>query len=450
MGFSDLLSSQPYDQPSLGTLYARLLLHDPKRTHYGSDDPVTGSVTIRFERSTGKVANFAELFGPLEVDITLKGTIRIVSSNSAISESSSQNDLVFVTKTAKLHTGPFRTEPGTERDFPFSINFPEHADAKHKTTVSAYQDAEGKWKFQQRLSDTTIEDLPPTLNSRKKDAIVKSDMLIRYGISLQVEMPGIDIRIINPTSEKEVLYDRPRVPAIAATMQSDQTTSFKQQLSVESKALIAPENRSSGFRNLFKSTGPLPKYVFDAICSGVPQHIFIGQPINFTLSLSTDWDQTTAIASNIPEVSLSSCRISLIANTRGKRSDQPSSGESHTSEVLKEKACEVTGLTSTTSGDVDVGTLSSVPSTFTHEDISREYKLKIALSFSALGQTMNVMRILSLTVHPPLLEDVADADVDESMGVTATGAEENTTPLPAYDTVLGDGPTPSYFDQREQ
>ncbi|KAF2162967.1 hypothetical protein M409DRAFT_58003 [Zasmidium cellare ATCC 36951] len=461
MGLS-VLSSQPTD-PSLGVLHARLHLDDPKRIHYGSDDPVDGSVRLKFERNGMKGAPATELFGPLEVNLTLKGTMRFVSGNSAISDSSPQNESVFVNKTISLHTGPFRAAPGTEHDFPFSLNFPEHADAKHKTSVSAYQDAAGNWKFRQRLSDTTIEDLPPTLASKQKHAMVTSDMSIRYGLVLQVTMPGIDVRILTPVIEKEVLYDRPRVPPIAATTQSAQTTSFTQLLSVEHKSLLPPSDphrtsSSRSLKSLFKSSPPLPKYAFNVSCTGIPQHIFIGQPITFPLRITPSSENSTTATTPPPEISLTHCTLSLIAHTHGRTTlASPSSEETHNTELLKEKPCDVIGFDSTTTairmGHIDVGTLSAVPSTFTHGDMRREYKLKIAIGLSCLGQNFHVTRMLGVVVHPPVIDlgDVGVEEEGEGNGVVLGMEEENVTPLPSYDAVVGgEGATPGYFEREPQ
>ncbi|KAK4502236.1 hypothetical protein PRZ48_005661 [Zasmidium cellare] len=458
MGLS-VLNSQPTD-PSLGVLHARLHLDDPKRIHYGSDDPVDGKVRLLFERNAIKGAPETELFGPLEIDLTLKGTIRFVSGNSAISDSSPQNESVFVSKSINLHTGPFRAAPGTEHDFPFSLNFPEHADAKHKTTVSAYQDSAGNWKFRQRLSDTTIEDLPPSLISKQKHAMVTSEMSIRYGLSLKISMPGIDVRIIYPLLEKEVLYDRPRVPTMAATTQSSQTTSFKQPLSVEHKSLLAPppseETKrtpsSRSLKSLFKSSPPLPKYAFNVSCSSIPTNIFIGQPITFPLAMTTDPSSTTSPTTEPPEITLNACTISLIAHTHGTSSFNASEPTSNT-EVLKTKTCDVIGYSpSTPRGHIDVGTLSAVPSTFEHGDLRREYKLKIVISLSVLGQNMNVTRMLGVVVQPPLL-DLGDvgSPLPEDEGVVVVHDEENATPLPSYDAVMGgEDATPGYFEREPQ
>lgn len=230
---------------SLGTLHILPLLHEPSKVHHGSDDPICGTVSVRYTTSKLKNKENAELFGPLKIKLRLIGSIEIGRASDL------QNTRVCL-KVETIQDGPVKLMAGSQAQYPFSITFPPHSDPKVNTAVSAQQTAEGQWKFQQKTTSVETEPLPPTIRLRERDGVTKREIAIRYVLGVTAEMPGFSVEIVQPPLDKEILYDQPQMPATAIAVLGERALRSKQTLTVQDDCLLNDEARPHGFRGMCK------------------------------------------------------------------------------------------------------------------------------------------------------------------------------------------------------
>lgn len=426
-------SSAVVSSAALGGLHVKLFLRNAKRIHYGSDDPVTGTVVLKYlphVRGLPESTLNAELFGPLKLDVILKGTARVNHEDETRADVSN-----LFTKTINLHNAPFRAPPDTEHEFPISITFPESSRPRTNTSVVAVQDENGRWSFRESISSIEVDALPPSLDAKAKEPSSMTAKLVglqtvvgvRYTIGAVVHMPGIDVNIINenvPNGYEAVYYERPRVPLQFATNNHTSTHDFSQTLTAQDESLRADDERPNGFmgktKALLRST-EFPRYVFRATFARIPEHAFVGQPLSFNVCIATDPSSTTRIH---PDVLLESCNIALLAHTTGT---QPPNIE-----TLRTKRCDVASSTPFSDQNgwtqtIDIGTLTWVPSSFTHDNIGRYYKLRIVCQLAVGKQKLTVKRDVPITIHPPLSLTEPPEFETEMPGL------ERTASLPAYE-----------------
>lgn len=421
---------------SLGTLHILTLLHEPNKVHYGQE-PICGTVSVRYTTSKLKDKEHAELFGPLKIRLRLMGSVEI-------GRASDVNNTKVCLKVDTIHDGPVKLMAGSLTQYPFEITFPPHADPKINSAVSAQQAENGDWKFHQRTTSVHTEPLPPTMRSSEREGISKRETAIRYVLAVAAEMPGFSVEIIHPPLPKEVLYDQPRMPTSATAMLSERAPRSKQKLVVRDEAFLGEEARPQGFRGkakaILKHEEP-PRYVFEVYFENVPKHIFVGQPVDLDLSVASNSEQSTA--ASFPPVSLQSASAALIAHTTSPRSSFDASDLVMSTETLKAKEAEIHPKGSFDKSrdhtkTISFGALSYVPSSFRYADIvSRTYKLRLMLAFLVCGQTVNCMRQFDVVVHPPLL-----LDEDEQPPSFDAVFEED---LPSYDEVVAGPSTASYL-----
>ncbi|EME45587.1 hypothetical protein DOTSEDRAFT_43885 [Dothistroma septosporum NZE10] len=199
---------------SLGTLHVLPLLRELNKVHYGSEDPIRGTVSVRYTTSKLKHHEHSELFAHLRIELRLTGRVEIGRATSL------KNARICV-KSEVLHDGSVKLMPGSQAHYPFEITFPPHAEPKFNTLVSAEQTDGGQWKFHKRTTSVTTEPLPPTLRSTEHEGVAKRALAIRYILDAVVEMPGFDVDVVHPPLGKDVLYDQPRIPASATAMLSE-------------------------------------------------------------------------------------------------------------------------------------------------------------------------------------------------------------------------------------
>lgn len=423
----------------LGTLHVKLLLDQPQRVHYGPDDAVTGHILLKYRAAIPGLSPLtlnAELFGPLSLQVVFRGIARL-----HIGEESRVDTHLLFAKVEQVHDGSFRAQPDSEHVFPFTIRFPEHAQPRANTRVAATQhETSGRWVFEQSVASIDVDALPPSMESTVQRSpagvtltqeVAKTLASVRYTLTLQVRMTGIEVQIevVNRGRKEIVYYDQPKVPASRAINYLTQSHAFEQQLTAQHDSLRPPEARPRGIRDktkaLLKPTEP-PKYVFTVRCFHVPQHAFIGQPIEFDISIASHSSSTTTTP---PAVFLDSCNIALVAYTSGM---QPSNIE-----ILRNRNVDIShpprpfSSTYGWSRGIDVGTLSYVPSTFRCGKIARSYKLRITIVFSVGKQNLHLRRDMPLEVHPPLHRSSYDDDDDPDGSSRARGRFAET--LPAYE-----------------
>lgn len=420
----------------LGTLRVRLALDEPGRVHYGCDDPIYGTVRVRH---TPNFQTGTELFGPLELDVTLTGTTLVTMGHNDIGRIDPKT---ICSESRRVHRGPFRFEADTDHEFRFSISFPEHALPKTKTAVEAVQGGDGLWRFHQTISRGDIEQLPPTCHSLDWQSITRKEISVQYDLTVNARMPGIDVAIMEPMRAQTVLYEQPRVPADAAAAQSQQINAFSQSLTTQGTHLLSEQEKPQGFRGKLKAKfdqAELPKYTFTLDCMSFPKHLFVGQPVKFDVTLVSNNLQSTA--SVIPEITIDSCNLSLISFTKGTTSDF-SHKEVANMTTIKSKDADIIPPGPFTAAHnytktIDVGVLGSVPSTFAQSELGRDYKMRLELHLSTMGQTMRITRRqLAVFVHPPVLDESAAPpdDVEAYMRPPPEDGEQ----LPSYNEAVAE------------
>ncbi|KAF2207067.1 hypothetical protein CERZMDRAFT_88829 [Cercospora zeae-maydis SCOH1-5] len=436
----------------LGGLHHKLILESPKRVHYGNDFPVSGNVLLKhlpLLRGLNSPLN-AELFGPLHVSIVLKGVARIHHEDESRAEI-----FPLCKEVVTIYDGSFRAPADAEEVLHFNIKLPPHASPVTNTAVAAVQDDGGNWSFRERVSSVEVEELPPTLevlpNSLTRGSFVyanlhttmKPAIKVHYTVEAQVRMPGIDVEIVNADADSggaPIFYDQPRIPIATAQRDQTLTTDVSQRFTVQDESLLPEHEQPHGFRNktkAFLKPIDLPKFVFDVICIGIPQHAYVGQNLSFAITIQPDGSSTTKTD---PEIFLDKCTISLIAQTTGI---QPAPLE-----ILKTKAADFSSARPFSREDgmtkgIDVGVLSWVPATFTFRKITRTYKLRIVGRFTVGTQQISTSRDVPITIHPPLeietsraADDTNDPDALPSYQEANRHEAEDFAHAPSYEQAI--------------
>ncbi|PPJ54998.1 hypothetical protein CBER1_05625 [Cercospora berteroae] len=440
----------------LGGLHHKLVLESPRRIHYGNDFPVSGNVLLKhlpLLRGINSPLN-AELFGPLQVDIVLKGVARIHH------ETESRVEIFQLCKeVVRIHDGPFRAPADAEEVLHFSIKFPARAAPETNSAIAAVQDGDGLWNFRERVSSVETGPLPPTLEvlhnshswgtfgSTNLHTVTKPAIKVQYTVEARVRMPGIDVEIVNADAASggaPVFYDQPRVPTAIAQRDQTLTSDASQRFTAQNDGLRPVSEQPHGLRNktkaFLKPVDP-PKFIFDASFIGIPQHAYIGQSLSFAISIEPDETSTTRTD---PDVFLDKCTISLIAHTTGI--------EPAPLKIVKTKEASFSSARPFSREDgmtkeIDIGVLSWVPTTFTFRNISRTYKLRIASQFTVGTRQFSTSRDVPLTIHPPLELDVsrpADMEDDPDGLPSYQEASRSSAADFAEDAAEGSAQVPSY------
>ncbi|KAM3417078.1 hypothetical protein BST61_g8654 [Cercospora zeina] len=407
----------------LGGLHHKLILESPKRVHFGNDIPVSGNVLLKhlpLLRGLNSPLN-AELFGPLRVNVVLKGVARIHHE-----EESRAEIFPLCKEVVTIYDGSFRAPADAEEVLHFRMKLPPHASPVTNTAVAAVQDEGGNWSFRERVASVEVEPLPPTLevlqNSLARGSFVyanlhtatKPAIKVHYTVEAQVRMPGIDVEIVNADADSggaPIFYDQPRIPTAIAQRDQTLTTDVSQRFTVQDESLLPKHEQPHGLRNktkAFLKPVDLPTFVFDANFIAIPQHAYIGQPLSFAITIEPDGSSTTKTE---PHVFLDKCTVSLIAHTTGI---QPAPLE-----ILKTKAADFSSTAQPFSREdgmikgIDVGVLSWVPATFSFRNITRTYKLRIVSQFTVGAQQISTSRDVPITIHPPLEIETSRATADD-------------------------------------
>ncbi|EME85076.1 uncharacterized protein MYCFIDRAFT_195943 [Pseudocercospora fijiensis CIRAD86] len=423
------VSSAASGNGALGQLHIRAVLDNPKKVHHGPDDPVRGNVHVKYASSSR--AGSSQLFGPLKLEVVLRGQARVNAEDEP-----SQITTLF-TEARTLYDGAFRADGENEHALPFALDFAENVDPTTHTTMT--QSGNGTWNFRQTVG-SELHALPPSLESQAPEnsgvtrlkAVSKVLVAVRYSILVRAKMPGIDVDVVvaNPADGETVLYDQPRVPIMIASNLAD-NGEFYRQITVQNEHLRPAEQKPRGFvgkTKAFLKSSDLPKFVFTATCSNVPQHAFVDQPVAFDMSMAPHYSST--VHEN-PEVFLDSCTTSLIARTTGVKPINIETLWSRTTEFERKPFSDEHGWART----VDIGNLEWIPSTFSLGDLERTYKLRIAPQFSVGKQKLSIRQDMPVMVHPPI-----DPENDTTLARIHSGGSA----LPAYEEAAASAPTPPY------
>lgn len=423
---------------SVGTLHALVILNEPGKIHRGSRDPVLGHINLRF--SSGPKNPGAELFGPLQVFVILHGRAK-----SKLWKSNGQTTSVYrgraqlFSRRLLVYDGSFKSRPGEETMFPFSVSFPETVDtlAGHSFTDDA------------RFICHQNQPLPPSFQSSYHGFAHRYESFVEYRVGVDVVMPRLQVAIDKPTQYLEpiVQYQRLGGPQLAAVRQTD----WRGVVSVKNELLLPESDRPSGFRGKTKALfggGHFPTYAFDWVCLA-PKDLYLGQPACFEVKIKPRAQECTAPL--VPEVRLKFFRLEIKAHTQ-VRADRavfrsPESEGNYTICQMMggmddngpfSKANDNTKIVNTVAlGGDNTGSFS--PSFATY-NISQSYTAKISFAFEVTDKTKSFDREYAIVVHPPSVNAPSATTAVAGSSSKPTNAEDTATDLPRYD------PLPSYED----
>ncbi|KAK4545915.1 hypothetical protein LTR36_002479 [Oleoguttula mirabilis] len=433
----------------LGEIQARVVLNHPDRTHYGPCDPVTGSVHLKYypRRYVGPDdrVNHPEqstLFGPLKLDLLFLGRVSGIVSE-ATNSGTIHRDEMLVTKTIQaLHDGPFNATSYEVVRIPFRFTFPAHADPK--TRVGGTVDDTGSWKCIGRKESDSDEELPPSFSMKFAG---HGGLVVEYWLEPKLQMPGIDVKFQVLGSKQKIRYDQSR---ISQALPSGETL-MSSQISTQSPDFMSEAARPQGFRGktkaMFTSTEQAP-YCFDIFCTGIPQHICLGQIFAIEVALRTSNKQLTAHVD--PEVLLDLCKFELVARTsiqidQRRASSNPATDTQVVHTMLGDptpsgpftKAHNYTKL-------VRTEPLVGVPASFAVGKLSRTYRLRVELQFRVAGQTRHARQEIPITIHPPMVRATESTEAGSSRAGAALAFDEEQ--LPAYEEAVAGAAPPGMDD----
>ncbi|KJY00830.1 hypothetical protein TI39_contig311g00027 [Zymoseptoria brevis] len=400
----------------LGSLAAKVVLDRGMRPHYGPADAVTGNVILSYMpyKSLFKYSvATADLFGPLKLEATLRGKIKISVKRDR--EFATDCGAPLFRQAFEIFDGSFKAEVGQKYEFPFTINFPD--------TVNGVA-------------------LPPSFSLYFSDYPDKVDCAISYRVGCKFHMPGIDIK----TSYADWNYSEPIVrldyhrppPSVFSTP----VATFHHKSVIQHSNLLPEAERPSGFRAktkaAFKSNN-YPTFACRISCTGL-RYIYPGFTPEFVITLRRSDLETTATF--IPDISLVSVKAHLIADTivdtSGRLLASCTCSDSMTAQKQVWKAdpdhpvflSKANDYTATVQTDKILGHTS----TFSHILVARSYHLRVNVSLKIAEQRVDFSRIFPV-VMLPRPSDAVPYDYEQTVeaGPSQTDRDENEdADLPAY------------------
>lgn len=434
-------------EAKLGTLAARVVIDRGRRPHYGPEDIITGKFIVSYQpyKSTfRKNVTTADYFGPLKLEATLRGKVRVKIKRSRDTVISSDYGTRLFMQHFEVFNGSFKAEVGQDFEFPFAVPFPASIGG----------------------SPT-----PPSFSIYFSDYPDRVDAAVVYRLGVKIDTPGIKVETSTPdfNPEPEVMYDLP----VQSTIDVSGST-LRQKIVIQNKHLLPEAERPSGLKQNLKaafSSSSFPIFAANITCThGI--HAYSGHRPRFHFAVRVIESETTAMT--YPAVILDSFKITLVAHTEVDTSERVMASSSCYDSRTAQKLSPVhsdTDLPATLSKandysvEVEMEPFAGHPSSFTHPKISRKYhieikgELRIAESSVVFRKQYPVQFLPSPARSgnaPSYLSQPGPSRMSASMsthpndGAAAAGAgpsqvsmhEEMEPPPPAYDaTEPGDGAT---------
>ncbi|KAK3047338.1 hypothetical protein LTR09_011210 [Extremus antarcticus] len=376
------------------------------------DDPVRGTVSLRFFATN---PSQGLLFGPLQLAVVLRGrmSLQVAENRTSHAYIWFYETCDLFRKTYQLFDGPFRA---VSKEAPQQLSFETHF--PHSTGLSQ---------------------LPPSFSTRfQADAVRQAGKhqgmaSIEYSLHVEASMPGIDVEVANETQAITIQYEQ-------ASRSVDSLTSREvaQVLRVQSYALLPEQERPNGLidrtRAVLRNV-PKPLYAFTVTCSKIPTAIAVGQAFQIEIRVQTDVEATTA--TQIPEITVGTCKVFLISRTElyatnQKGVDSPRLDNSTTVGSVEGRE-DITGqftkekdFTKTLRFDAFA---TDIPSSFHTSKLSRSYRIRLDLQFVVAEQVVDLKKEVLVRMLPRL-PPVYQADECPPAGPSR--AREDGT-LPAYE-----------------
>lgn len=391
---------------SAGTITGKIVLDHPSKYHCGPNDPVTGYVALTYyAHSTKSDAGSNELqslFGPLKIfaDFTGRAKTKIHKSNGN-SSSTYRGRAPLFAQHHKIYDGTYNSQSRECVRFPFSFNFPQ---------CSQNMPGQGDFRQDVRFHEEAGGPLPPTFSTNNMGFSRSFVAFVEYRIGASVRMPGIDVEIRgldNDETRPFVLYEQPPPPIAEIARHKPQQ--FSHTVNLQNEHLLPEDERPTGFRQKTKfmlSSQQYPTYIFDIVTT-VPSEIFLGQPMEFELSVHPNFNQCTAPLP--PQITLISMYATLrsridIRAEHGFLSAQEAHNNSHlppiSTEILDRdvpfsKANDHTKIVRTRA-------VSGIQSSFSTYNICQHYTLEVQYVIAAAGKQKNFKRRVPITIHGPI------------------------------------------------
>lgn len=414
----------------LGVLTARVAVDRGRQPHYGTDEPITGMLVVSYlpyKSIFKKNVTTADYFGPLKLEATLRGKIRVKIKRSRDTVISSDYGTYLFKRSFDVFDGSFKAEVGKEYEFPFAVHFPAMS-GECPTPIS----------FRAYFSDYPD----------------RVDAAVVYNLGAKLSTPGIKVETsradYNP--EPEVQLELPRPDKLTLGLPG---RTLNQRVMVQNKHLLPEGERPSGMKQNLKavfSSNAYPKFVANMTCSSIDR-VCPGLRPRFSFAIRTIDSETTALV--FPNVILTTFAAVLTAHTQVDTSERilasSSCYDSFTAQKLfiwRDDASLPYSLSKTNdhSIEIELEPFGAHPSSFEHPKISRKYVLEIKSSLKIAGTTVAFLKQFPVEILPPpgrsgpVPADMPQSGPSQMSDTIEAGPSRITSmggldqPPPAYDT----------------
>ncbi|KAI1274950.1 hypothetical protein F5Y07DRAFT_188406 [Xylaria sp. FL0933] len=422
---------------SVGTLFAKVVLNQPSKIHCGSRDPVQGHVNIRYQPGAKNASS--ELFGPLRVSVFLHGRAK-----SKVWKSNGQTTSIYrgraplFSHRVVVYDDSFRAQPGDTAIFPFTLYFPETANAV----------AVDDFREDPRFICHPNQPLPPSFQSDYRGFANRYEAFVEYRVGVDAVMPQlqVDVQTAGKYEEPVVHYERPR----PSQPVNSRPTDWSGYVSVRNELLLPEADRPSGFKQKTKAlfgAGHFPTYAFDWVCLA-PKSVHLGQAVCFEIRIKPRDSECTAPL--VPPVWLKYFRLEIMAHTQVRAHTQifrsPGAEGNYT-------VCQMTGFIDTpepfsksndntkivyTGPLGDRAMIGAFATTFATYNISLAYSAKISFAFELTDKVKHTDKEFPITVLPPLESPPPPPPAAAGPSSQAPNIESKESELPRYE------PAPPY------
>ena len=407
---------------SIGSLSARIELDDPSRVHYGSTDPVTGTIVLCYRPGAkATTTSSTELFGRLVLDITFHGRTesKILRSNGQFTTIHRGRVHLF-SSTHPIYNDVLRTPPGEWHHLPFELFFPSVVEA---TAYLSERPAGQSWRqgdWKENPSFARLKkglDLPPSV-WRPQSTFGSFETFVEYRIGCAMRMEGLKVDIRTPGRDNEpyVRYESPRLNLNSIT---SQPRTIRGVMTVSNKELLPESSRPSGLKEKTKATlssNYYPTYAFDWTIHA-PQDIFSRSPVNIIVTIDPRDPVTKRQDFVVPIVHFTQCTLEIKSLTACRTEAKPIGPfEQHADGSTTEKTLvgqpDLAGPFCGDNGWQKVFTFEPVvlPSSFRFVNVRLDYKIKLRGVFQVAGRSETVSDSWPITIYPPLGRGLSSLD----------------------------------------
>ena len=421
----------------IGTVGVKIQVDDPRRIRLGSQDEVTGSVTLTFHPKASQQIT-PELFAPLTITVFLQGRAK-----TKIWKSNGRHRTIYRGRVPLLHisgvihNGKCKLAAEEAQSFRFVMQFPESV-----ATYSPGWEDDAVFRSDGRL--------PPTMGMSYHGFAHRYDCFTEYNVSCAVSIPGIEVDIQHYVQMAPILYGMSAIPSEAANRNKKRTCNW---VGVQNENLMLEEHRPHGFRQkakaVFKSDF-YPSWAAEIWCE-TQQNLYLNEGLTFTLSLKPSPKNNAEIE---PTVTLWLCQVELTAHTLVRAEGlfyYPSSEGNDLAANFAVQASQPFSKANDWSITITTAPIQGLVESFVTHNISRGYTMQIVVYLKLAGKEEKVRYSMPVLIHPPVRGSPGVADVVEGSSSAASAAVAAGTSsagvlraeqeqLPAY------APPPTYED----